>query len=94
MYLIFRSIIKQPKPVCELTNCFYIKPSYNVLAISKIIELHSTYEKCYYSAYKTTHNFFWCPKINSVYPGSTRPICEVQLLQGPIEIPGNTIFNF
>ncbi|KAE9523210.1 hypothetical protein AGLY_016377 [Aphis glycines] len=76
-----------PKPVCKLTNCLYIKPSYNFLAISKTKELYTTYDQFHYSACKSAHNFLLCPEINPLHPKSTRPICEIQLLQDPVKVP-------
>lgn len=68
-----------PKPICKLTNCVYIKPNHNFQAISKTKELYSTYEQFHYSACEAAPN----------YPRSTRPICEIQLLQDPAEVPEN-----
>ncbi len=76
-----------PKPVCKLTNCIYIKPSYNFLAISKTKELYTTYDQFHYSACKSAHNFLLCPEINPLHPRNTRPICEIQLLQDPVKVP-------
>ncbi|KAE9522778.1 hypothetical protein AGLY_016819, partial [Aphis glycines] len=76
-----------PKPVCKLTNCLYIKPNYNFLAISKTKKLYTTYDQFHYSACKSPHNFLLCPEINPLHPRSTRPICEIQLLQDPVKVP-------
>jgi len=77
-----------PKPVCnDNINCMYIKPSYNFLAISKTKELYTTYDQFHNSACKHTRNFLLCPEINPLHPRSTRPICEVQLLQDPKIVP-------
>jgi hypothetical protein len=49
--------------------------------------LYITYDQFHYSACKTAHNFLLCPETNPLHPRSIRPICEVQLLQDPAEIP-------
>lgn len=74
------------KPVCILTNCVCIKPSYNFLAISKTKELYSTHDQFHCSACKIAHDFLLCPEINPLHPINTRPICKVQLLQDPINV--------
>jgi len=64
-------------------------PSYNFLAISKTIELYTTYDQFHYSACKSAQNFLLSPEINHLHPRSTRLICEIQLLQDPVKVPKN-----
>lgn len=48
--------------------------------------MYSIYDQFHYSVCKTAHNFLLCPEINPLHPRNTRPICEVQLLQDPINV--------
>jgi hypothetical protein len=52
------------RPIYKLNDCFYTKPNYNFLAISKTKELYTTYDEFHYSACKTAHNFLLCPETN------------------------------
>ena len=79
-----------PKPVSlGDTHYMYIKPSYNFLTVSRSKELYSTYDNFNYAQCKQTHDFLLCPEINPLHPRSTRPICEIQLLQEPKEVPSS-----
>lgn len=51
--------------------------------------MYSTYDNFDFSKCKHTHDFLLCPEINPLHPRSTRPICEIQLLQEPKVVPAN-----
>ena len=76
-----------PKPVCKENNCVYIKPSNKFLAISRSKEHYATYDEFHYTYCKHAREFLLCPEIHPLHPRSIRPICEVQLLQDPENVP-------
>jgi hypothetical protein len=79
-----------PKPICKKNmNCMYVKPSYNFIAISKTKERYTTYNNSHYAKCKYARDFLLCPEIQTLHPRNLRPICEVQLLQEPREVPNN-----
>ncbi|KAE9542584.1 hypothetical protein AGLY_002495 [Aphis glycines] len=74
-------------PVCISNNCLYVKPNYKYLAISRSNELYSNYDEIDQTLCKHASDFLICPEINPLHPRSVRPICVVQLLQDPKEVP-------
>ncbi|KAL4107224.1 hypothetical protein QTP88_017607 [Uroleucon formosanum] len=77
-----------PKPYCHTNiNCIYIAPSHKFLAISKNKEHYVAYDEFHYNQCKHARSFLLCPEIQSLHPRNLRPICEVQLLQDPKEVP-------
>lgn len=77
-----------PKPYCQnIINCMYIAPSHKFLAISKNKEHYVAYDEFHYSQCKHARGFLLCPEIQSLHPRNLRPICEVQLLQDPKDVP-------
>lgn len=79
-----------PKPICnDFSQCMYIKPNYNYLAVRQSKELYSTYDFFDSNFCKLSTNFLLCPGIHPLHLRSLRPICEVLLLQEPEEVPEN-----
>lgn len=76
-----------PVPVCTGTDCVYVKPSNKYLAISKTKEHYAIYDEFYYTHCKHGRDFLLCPEGNPLHPRSSRPACEVQLLQDPVKVP-------
>lgn len=76
-----------PKPICINSQCMYIKPNYDYLAVSKSKELYSTYNTFDPKFCKLSTTFLLCPGIHPLHPRSLRPICEVFLLQEPEKVP-------
>ncbi|XP_060859873.1 uncharacterized protein LOC132937056 [Metopolophium dirhodum] len=77
-----------PKLYCQnIINCMYIAPSHKFLAISKNKEHYVAYDEFHYSQCKHARGFLLCPEIQSLHPRNLRPICEVQLLQDPRDVP-------
>lgn len=77
-----------PKPYCQnIINCMYIAPSHKFLAISKNKEHYVAYDEFHYNRCKHARGFLLCPEIQSLHLRNLRPICEVQLLQDPREVP-------
>ncbi|XP_060881048.1 uncharacterized protein LOC132952688 isoform X1 [Metopolophium dirhodum] len=76
-----------PMPVCTENDCYYIKPSNKYLAISKTKEHYALYDEFYYTHCKHARDFLLCPEGNPLHPRTSRPACEVQLLQDPIKVP-------
>ncbi|KAL4088779.1 hypothetical protein QTP88_023863 [Uroleucon formosanum] len=77
-----------PKPYFHTNiDCIYIAPSHKFLAISKNKEHYVAYDEFHYNQCKHARSFLLCPEIQSLHPRNLRPICEVQLLQDPKEVP-------
>ncbi|KAL4107964.1 hypothetical protein QTP88_018233 [Uroleucon formosanum] len=77
-----------PKPYCHANiNGIYIAPSHKFLTISKNKEHYVAYDEFHYNQCKHARSFLLCPEIQSLHPRNLRPICEVQLLQDPKEVP-------
>jgi hypothetical protein len=75
-----------PKPVCESNNCIFIKPSYKFLAVSRSMDLYSTYDNFEQANCKRSRDFLLYPEIHRLHLRSGKPICEILLLQDPKEV--------